>query len=175
MTEQAKIINLIPETTKTVKNLTENSIFDNYKKSDIVKEMNRVEEISKEFKIAYHEKHGVYEYGERVCSDMIEYKKLQPTVGFLYVVSDGDYYKIGYTKSSLNGRISVLQTGNPKKLKLIFEKKKYNICEVEKECHAFAEKIGKRMMGEWFSFNEKIDVDHLIRFCDECIENWSII
>ena len=69
---------------------------------------------------------------------------------FVYFISDGEYTKIGIAKN-MNKRLSSLQVGNPKKLRIV----SFVPCDtensarkIEKHLH---ERLGAcRVEGEWF-------------------------
>lgn len=77
-------------------------------------------------------------------------KSLNPSVSFIYIITDGSAYKIGISIDP-DCRIKELQTGSAKNLKLLhtFKVPKKDVFALEKECHNIAVKrFAKR--GEWF-------------------------
>lgn len=69
---------------------------------------------------------------------------------FVYVISDGEFAKIGYSKNPKK-RIKAVQTANPKRLKLVAKKEvqgRLRAKAIEKSLH---KQYGKhRQVGEWF-------------------------
>jgi len=84
---------------------------------------------------------------------------------YIYIISDGDSYKVGISTDPAK-RLEQLQTGSPKKLKVLetYEVPKDKIFKIEKECHTTLQtKFIKR--GEWFhgatAFAIRILVDEI--------------
>jgi len=79
----------------------------------------------------------------------------------VYLITDGEYYKIGYTDLQVERRIAELQTGNPRKLSVIAVLNGGR--QLEQQFHAM---FGHgRVGGEWF----KLDQTDLAKFiCWEC-------
>lgn len=75
------------------------------------------------------------------------------TEGYIYVIKSTDgKYKIGRARD-VKHRLNCLQTGTPKKLKLILQIKTSNNNVLEKLCHRkFAT---KRLRGEWFKLTKE--------------------
>lgn len=78
----------------------------------------------------------------------------------IYFVTDGEYLKIGYTDNDVESRISALQIGNARKLKLI------GVIDGNRDDEATLHYVfrGLRVSGEWFScgfFDENDSVDKL--------------
>lgn len=69
--------------------------------------------------------------------------------GRVYLVTDGDGIKIGYTASSVAGRISALQTGNPRPIRAVVTIHAASVVAEELLHREFAEYRGT---GEWFSW-----------------------
>jgi predicted GIY-YIG superfamily endonuclease len=67
--------------------------------------------------------------------------------GYIYVISDGDGYKIGVAKNP-ERRLKQLQTGNQKKLVLEFIDYKNEPYKIEKSLHRSFHKF--KTNGEWF-------------------------
>lgn len=65
--------------------------------------------------------------------------------GYVYLVSDGDAYKVGYSTDP-HGRLASLQTGNPRRLRLLF----YVPGTPEDEAALHAKYIGDNLLQEWF-------------------------
>ena len=80
--------------------------------------------------------------------------------GFIYLITDKEYTKIGATSYNVNKRLNELQTGNPKKLEIIGSYRVKNKLTTEKFLHnKFKE---KNVLGEWFELNQKEITDILI-------------
>lgn len=84
-----------------------------------------------------------------------DYKLIEEFGYFVYFINDEEYTKIGIA-GSISSRIKQLQTGNPRKLKVLFlidgetQNKSYWI---ERKLHkSFSE---KRVNGEWFRISER--------------------
>ena len=74
--------------------------------------------------------------------------------GWVYVISDGDAFKIGVSKNPQK-RLKTLQTGNKKKLTLEFCEHKNEPYKIETIVHRTLNEY--RTEGEWFegcSFND---------------------
>lgn len=68
-----------------------------------------------------------------------------------YLVSDGEFIKIGvFTKGQLEGRLSSLQTGNPRKLTALAT----SSSNIEKLCHYEFEHLN--VLNEWFKLDLEI-------------------
>lgn len=79
----------------------------------------------------------------------------------IYLISDGEYCKIGMT-SNVSKRIKTLQIGNPHKLKLIFSILLRNETQnIESKIHDTF-KFAKQQ-GEWFKLH-KSNIDSIIEF-----------
>lgn len=75
----------------------------------------------------------------------VKIKKKKPT--HLYILSDGEKVKIGVT-SDIDTRIKSLQTGNPKKIVLLYIEERTNPTKAETYLHRCFTK--QREEGEWF-------------------------
>lgn len=84
--------------------------------------------------------------------------------GWCYLLSDGEYQKIGITTASLTKRVSQIQNGNPKKITAIA---KYEVSTdvffVEKQLHKLFKNT--RVIGEWFS--SSISGEEFIALCNK--------
>jgi hypothetical protein len=79
--------------------------------------------------------------------------------GFIYLVSDGHYTKIGATSYNVKKRLNELQTGNAKKLKIIDSYRVDHKITTERYLHEmFSE---KRVLGEWFMLND-VDIHAIL-------------
>ena len=80
-----------------------------------------------------------------------DYIKTKTNNGMVYLITDGEFVKIGYTKTSIKKRIEAMQTGNANKLDTIAYAK-VPMCEkVEMYIHKRYEKFRHRR--EWFKFD----------------------
>lgn len=68
----------------------------------------------------------------------------------IYFVTDGENVKIGYTNGNLAQRLSQIQTGNPKRLKVLGTMEGGK--QKERELHQ--QWSGARRSGEWFSLTD---------------------
>lgn len=97
----------------------------------------------------------------------------------VYVITDGKYFKIGYTEGVVETRVASLQTGNANRLILVFQAK--GCRALEKKLHA--DFHAKRISGEWFDLSnsdlqaireaqavEKKTATHLTSFLNEMYE-----
>ena len=89
---------------------------------------------------------------------------------YVYIISDGDSYKIGVT-NCLEKRLSSLQTGNPRRLFV------YRFIEVESDDEAYRIENNLhrifddyRLEGEWFSSGIKDELDSM---SDDFIVNYK--
>ena len=90
-------------------------------------------------------------------------------MGYVYLLTDGELYKIGVTRGSIDRRIKKLQTGNPYDIVMVA----YHITDypfkVEKMLHS---RYGcKRFNNEWFELHP----DDVVGFADECRKCEDII
>lgn len=90
----------------------------------------------------------------------------------IYLISDGDKYKIGISKNPYK-RLKQLQTGHPKTLKLIkiFHFKSHDkLTEriMEKRIHYLLRQFRTRYNGEWFYFR---DYSQLIEIITEILNH----
>lgn len=83
---------------------------------------------------------------------------------YLYVITDGEDFKIGVAKDP-EKRIRQLQTGNKKKLEFALLEQKNNAHKVEHYLHG---QFGKyRIKGEWFSGITLRDIKIQLLLCTE--------
>ena len=77
-----------------------------------------------------------------------------------YLVTDGDFLKIGsYSEGSLDERVRNLQTGNPRKLKVLATSES----NIEKLCHYEFEHLN--VLNEWF----KLDLELITFFTENAV------
>jgi len=74
--------------------------------------------------------------------------------GYVYFIADGEDgpIKIGYTKANPNLRLAQLQTGNPRKLELLFVMDGDR--QWERSLHDNL--ADYRLAGEWFTRSQKV-------------------
>lgn len=77
--------------------------------------------------------------------------------GYLYAISDGSAVKLGKSAAHPSTRLAALQTGNPRRLKLIGLKKVNNRHTAEAAMHA--KYIKNNILGEWFELNSWMAMD----------------
>ncbi len=82
----------------------------------------------------------------------------------VYVITDGKYFKIGYTDGAVEARIDTLQTGNPNRLILVHQM--VGNRALEKELHGTY--AAKRLSGEWFDLTNKDLKEIREMFCVSC-------
>lgn len=76
----------------------------------------------------------------------------------IYLITDGEYTKIGIGTGNATNRLKQFQTGNPKKLWIEFETIIDNASSLELFLHNKFK--NKRLQGEWFSL-DKSDIDFI--------------
>jgi hypothetical protein len=77
----------------------------------------------------------------------------------VYLITDGDYFKIGFTKKDPIKRVKELQTGSPNELKLIQHYASKNYRKIESWFHRVHK--SKRLEGEWFALSPE-DVNNFL-------------
>jgi hypothetical protein len=83
--------------------------------------------------------------GKLLAGNMREPEK--GCAGFVYVIKDGEFYKIGIAVDP-KARITLLQTGNPRKLTLLHYWQSDNPRKEEAKIHKRLRRF--RVSGEWF-------------------------
>nr|WP_255672833.1 GIY-YIG nuclease family protein [Glycomyces amatae] len=76
----------------------------------------------------------------------------------VYLLSDGDYLKIGYTSRSIEARIRELQTGSPRPIQLLGTIPNAGM-DVERELQAKFANLRIRSNGEWFMASPAIEAE----------------
>jgi len=76
----------------------------------------------------------------------------------IYVMSDGEFIKIGVT-SNMKSRLVRIQSGNPRKVKVIYSSQVKNAQKIEHKTHKHFHE--KRLMGEWFDLAPMVAVDFI--------------
>lgn len=79
---------------------------------------------------------------------------------FIYIITDGEDYKVGVTKNDVSLRLKQLQTGNSKTLTVVrtFKVSAEMVYRLEKEAHTLLRHRYKKR-GEWFRSANEWDVD----------------
>lgn len=88
--------------------------------------------------------------------------------GFVYLLCDGEHFKIGMTKQKdIHKRIAELQTGNPNEIYLSAYHKTKHPFKVEQMMHF---KYGSsKIKNEWFDLSAQ-QVFNFNKECDKCEE-----
>jgi hypothetical protein len=84
--------------------------------------------------------------------------------GYVYLLTDGEQYKVGVTRGSIWNRIKKLQTGNPYVIQMIDCYETYNPFKIEKILHF--RYSDKRVNNEWFDLNSD-DVTNFKSTCEK--------
>lgn len=87
--------------------------------------------------------------------------KTSDTKGYIYLVSDGLYTKIGATQYNVKKRLNELQVGNVKVLKSLGSYKVQKKLSAEKYLHKAFKHCHVR--GEWFDLSQK-DISEILTF-----------
>ena len=83
-------------------------------------------------------------------------------MGFVYLICDGEHFKIGVTTGTLEKRLKQLQTGNPNELWISKSYKTDTPFKVEQMLH-IKFKINK-IKNEWF----ELDAYNVVHFTEVC-------
>lgn len=75
--------------------------------------------------------------------------------GFIYLLTDGEHFKIGYSRTDPSSRMRSCQTGNARELSLVASIRGSQ--SVEKSIHRMF--AAKRVRGEWFALSESDILD----------------
>lgn len=90
--------------------------------------------------------------------------------GFVYLLCDGDKFKIGMTKhKDINKRIQELQTGNPYEIWLRDYYETDNPLKIEKMMHV--RHASSNIKNEWFD----LTAEEVINFKNECMQCEKIL
>lgn len=87
--------------------------------------------------------------------------------GTVYLIFDGELYKIGVTRGDIDKRIKKLQTGNPYNIILIDSYQTNFPFHIEKMLHARF--VNQRVNNEWFDLSLD-DVRNFQNECQKCSE-----
>ena len=130
--------------------------------------INLVANLSPEFTAAiikrWHEleTESLMEMIDRLAITQCSFKREQPH--FVYLISDGDYIKIGVT-NDIDQRVQSLQTGNPNQLTILTCIPCENARYIEGMLHGVFDDF--KMQGEWFNLSEsqiKIAVEKINKY-----------
>lgn len=82
--------------------------------------------------------------------------------GYVYLLTDGEFFKIGVTRGSIEKRIKKLQTGNPGNIAIV----NYHLTEYpfKLESALHARHAYQRINNEWFDLN----LNDVTNFKQEC-------
>lgn len=89
--------------------------------------------------------------------------------GFVYLLCDGEHFKIGMTKQNICKRISELQTGNPNEIFISSYYETNYPYKIEQMMH-IKYNLSK-IKNEWFD----LTLEQVIKFKDNCKECENII
>ena len=73
--------------------------------------------------------------------------------GLVYIITDGQYYKIGMTTGEAHKRMKEIQTMNPRKLEVIYQMEMNFPYDYERLLHDLFKH--KRLKGEWFELTKE--------------------
>lgn len=73
--------------------------------------------------------------------------------GHIYFIGDGSYYKVGFTYSTVQKRLTNLQVGSSKELYIVKDYIVREPEEVERQVHFDLRRFALR--GEWFSLTSE--------------------
>ena len=82
--------------------------------------------------------------------------------GYVYLLTDGEFFKIGVTRGSIDKRIKKLQTGNPDDISLVNSYQTEYPFKMEKALHATHNH--QRINNEWFD----LSLSDITNFESEC-------
>ena len=108
------------------------------------------------------ETESLMEMIDRLAITQCSFKREQPH--FVYLISDGDYIKIGVT-NDIDQRVQSLQTGNPNQLTILTCIPCENARYIEGMLHGVFDDF--KMQGEWFNLSEsqiKIAVEKINKY-----------
>ena len=91
-------------------------------------------------------------------------KDIRP-IGFVYLITDGVYHKIGMTSKKIEYRIKGMQTGNANKLILVAYSKTKNKDAIEWYLHKTFHK--SRHRGEWFKFRNERQIKQVVNILNK--------
>ena len=89
---------------------------------------------------------------------------------YVYFIGHEEAVKIGYTTTSVNKRLSSIQTGNPKPLARLAVITCVNAADVERQLHKTFHEW--RVEGEWFTRNPKLDF--VINYLSTCSSKTTV-
>jgi hypothetical protein len=90
-------------------------------------------------------------------------------MAYVYLLTDGELYKIGVTRGSIKKRIDKLQTGNPYQIAVIHTYETEYPFKIESMLHN--QHQAKKVNNEWFNLSK----DDIESFIPDCIKYERII
>ncbi len=88
--------------------------------------------------------------------------------GYVYLIFDSQFYKIGHTNKPIEQRLKEIQIGNPNELSLI---KFYQTYEYKKLEYMLHKRFSNRhIRGEWFNLTEQ-DISEFNLICETQLKN----
>lgn len=83
--------------------------------------------------------------------------------GTIYLITDGEFFKIGRTKKDVDKRLRELQTGNSSELQVLYSVKVKNASQVEATMHRKYNHC--KQINEWFDLSS----DNISSFEKDCL------
>jgi hypothetical protein len=83
-------------------------------------------------------------------------------MGFVYLLCDGEKFKIGMTRGKIEKRVAELQTGNPNKIWIHSYYETEYPSKIEKMLHG--RHVASNVKNEWFD----LSVSEVCNFKNEC-------
>lgn len=83
-------------------------------------------------------------------------------MGYVYLLCDGEKFKIGMTKNKIEKRVAELQTGNPNEIWVHSYYETQHPLKIEKMMHG--RHASSNVKNEWFD----LSVSEVINFKNEC-------
>ena len=90
-------------------------------------------------------------------------------MGFVYLICDGEHFKIGVTTGTLEKRLKQLQTGNPNELWISKSYKTMTPFRLEQLLHVYFK--NNNVKNEWF----ELDAYTVLHFTEICEHTQKII
>lgn len=90
---------------------------------------------------------------DKINNLMINSQRVEIKKGKIYLISDGQFVKIGGTKNNLHKRVNELQTGNPRKLIILGSYNTSYLLQTERLVqHEYKD---LNILNEWFNLSER--------------------
>ena len=91
-------------------------------------------------------------------------------MGYVYLLCDGEKFKIGMTKNKIEKRVAELQTGNPNEIWVHSYYETQHPLKIEKMMHG--RHASSNVKNEWFdlSVSEVINFKNECKQCDEVLK-----